>query len=69
MMYGVNVEDDDFMDNAMERHDLGGDQTLKGRRNSLDALNVNLKSQKNKKKKVLPVPKDPSSPTEDSPVN
>ena len=25
MMYGVNFDQDEFMDNAMERHDLGGD--------------------------------------------
>ena len=39
---------------------------MKGRRNSLDALDLRHKSRKTKKK--LPVPKDPSSPTEDSPV-
>ena len=39
---------------------------MKGRRNSLDALDLKHKSRKTKKK--LPVPMDPSSPTEDSPV-
>ena len=50
MIFGVNYEGDDFFD-QISRKESGAERTMKGRRNSMDALFSNKADQSKEKKK------------------
>ena len=71
MIFGVNYEADEFLDEITKK-ESGAERTFKGRRNSMDALFTNKADQsKDKKRKSGLVNRTQSqgeSPTETSPM-
>ena len=71
MIFGVNYEGDEFLD-QITRKESGAERTMEGRRNSMDALFSNKADQSKEKKRksglVNRTQSQGESPTENSPM-